>query len=69
MNPGNWSDRPLRDYLFLFIVLCCVYSYDFNKEPKILPQNPQIDTKNKYSSWLTFGSIVFSPFTENAQRS
>jgi len=48
--------------LFGVLIIC----YGYNLEPQILPENPQIGTKNKYSSWLTFGSIVFFPFHENA---
>jgi len=66
MDTGNWTDRLLPNYLSFFNILCFDKSYGFNEEPQILPQNPQVDTKNKYSSWLTFGSIVFSPLMENA---
>ena len=66
MNRILCTDMLLPDYLSLFIVLCFVYFYGFNRGPQILPDNPQVDTKNKYRSWLTFGSIVFSPFFENA---
>jgi len=66
MKPGLCTEGLVPDYLSFFIILCFVYSYWFNKEPHVLPENPQVDTKNKYSSWFTFGSIVFSPFFENA---
>jgi hypothetical protein len=53
------------DYLSFFIILCFDYSYGLIEEPQILPEKPKVDKKNKYSSWLTFGSSVLSPFYEN----
>jgi len=58
--------RLFPHYLPMFIILCFHESYGLIEELQILHVNPQIDTKNKCSSWLTFGSIVFSPFFENA---
>jgi len=66
MKPGLCTEGLVPDCVSFFIILCFVYSYGFNKEPQILPENLQVDTKNKYSSLLTFSSIVFSPFFENA---
>jgi hypothetical protein len=48
------------------MILCLDKCYGFNEEPQILPENSQVGTKNKYRIWLTFGSIVLSPFDENA---
>jgi len=66
MNPGLCTDSLLPDYLSLFIILCFDQSYGFNEERQMLPEDPQIESKNKWNSWLTFGLIVFSPFFENA---
>jgi hypothetical protein len=66
MNGGFWTAILLPDKLSFIVIFCFDYSYGFNEELQIPPQNPQGDTKNKYISWLTFGTIVGLPLIENA---
>jgi hypothetical protein len=58
MNSGLYIERLLSDYLYFFTLLCFVKTYGFSAVREILPDNPQIYTKNKYSAGLPLAQLL-----------